>query len=231
MRTRIRLRGPCELQWVLVDAKVSGSPPSSRRRAFDDDEASELPSSRGRLAQAATPLDSKESAGLGASFTKRTRAARSRTPPRKRATTRPRDLEFLRGDARGSRAPEGVTTHRVVSQKSIVDDACPSHRAPASLVPHGGSDLGREREGSAQSGRPRRAKRRRGVNRGGKTARSLPHEPNGIAQASVRRRNGRWKSLRVVETSRFHERVVQRSRPQPPLCLCRESDRAAGGLW
>jgi len=42
------------------------------------------PPSRGRLTHAVTPLDSTESAGLGASFTKRTRAARSRASPRKR---------------------------------------------------------------------------------------------------------------------------------------------------
>lgn len=177
------------------------------------EEASDLSRAGGGAARAAAPLDSWES----------TRSERNRLRRRKgpHATARPRKgpnaerrVDFGRRVARGSGARRGVTIHRVVSQKSIVDAGSPRRcrvRRPSRA----------ERRGSDEVVRAARWRRRcSGRPKNGSCA------PKRAAAKALSARNDRSKSPRVAEPRCFHERVAERPRPSRARALAAKAKGA-----
>jgi len=121
---------------------------------------------------------------------------------------------------RGSESSEGVSTFRIVLQKSF-DDALPTEAERAHHA------LGER--GLAQSGRPRRAKWRWGSSRGGKTVRSAPAfvgTGNGVAVVGLRSMKGA-SGRSGCSFSRKERR--KRSWPILPEALARNRQRSTGG--
>jgi hypothetical protein len=121
---------------------------------------------------------------------------------------------------RGSEASEGVSTFRIVLQKSF-DDAVPKDAVCAHHAP--------SERGLAQSGRPRRAKWHRGSSRGGKIARSAPAfegARKGVAVVGLRSMKGA--SGRGC-CSFFTNEQNKRSWPNLPEALARNRQRSKAG--
>jgi len=149
--------------------------------------------------------------------------------PRK-GSTRRRDFELARRDARGAEPLPGCdhASCRVVEidrRRRALRNAC----AKASKPFTGRRGRKQREQGLAQSGRPRRAKRRRGVNRGGETARSPSPERVGsrkrlLGEGTIDRSRFGSSKPRL-----FHERWGTSDLGLVQSQLLRESARAVDG--
>jgi len=121
---------------------------------------------------------------------------------------------------RGSKSSEGVSTFRIVLQKSF-DDVVPKEVECIS------SSLGEQ--GLAQSGRPRRANGRRGSSRGGKAMKSAPaFEGTRKSVAVVGHRSMKGPSGRR-HCSFFTKEQDKRSWPSFPEAPARNRQRSKVG--